>query len=88
MCVRERERGRERERERERRDLKKSFSGYVIKFFFGQRQIEVYLHCSDGRYKPFNITNCSFTPVFGSSEDDAFLIKTLTKNVFKQINKH
>ena len=47
-----------------------SFSGYVIKlFFFGQRQIEVYLHCS-GRYKPFNITNCSFTPVFDSSEDD------------------
>ena len=52
---------------------KKSFSGFVIKFFFGQRQIEVYLHCS-GRYKPFNITDFSFTPVFDSSEDDAFLI--------------
>ena len=43
MCVLERERERtglnvrkicKRERERERRDLKKSFSGYVIKFFF------------------------------------------------------
>ena len=95
VCVRERERERQRtglnvrkickrergrERERERGDLKKSFSGYVIKFFFGQRQIEVYLHCS-GRYEPFNITNCSFTQVFDSSEDDACfsLLKTLTK---------
>ena len=65
-------RERERERERERGDFfKKIFLRICNKKNLGQRQIEVYLHCS-GRYKPFNITNCSFTPVFDSSEDDAF----------------
>ena len=78
MLEREREREREREdwfkckkdmREREGgRFKKKTFPRICNKSFFGQRQIEVYLHCS-GRYKPFN---CSFTPVFDSSEDDAF----------------
>ena len=38
------------------REREKSFSGYVIKFFNGQRQIDVYLHCL-GRYKPFNIVH-------------------------------
>ena len=72
----------EREREGGGRDLKKIFLRICYKVFFGQRQIEIYLYCS-GRYKPFNITNCSFTPAFGSSEDDAFLIITLTKNVIE-----
>ena len=62
---------RERERERARGDLKKIFLRICSKVCFGQRQIEVYLHCS-GRYKPFNITNCSITPVFDSNENDAF----------------
>ena len=48
ICKRERER----EREREIGVIKKIFLRICNKvlFFFGQRQIEVYLHCS-GRYK-------------------------------------
>ena len=51
--------------------IKKIFLRICNKVCFGQRQIEVYFHCS-GRYKPFNITNCSFAPVFDSGADDAF----------------